>query len=183
MPAPGSKGIPPEISEANLFIWREAMTHLRHLSDDVLKGLRLFLGLNAVLLGALLFLLAYEPFARRWICLAGLVSCLGILLTIAARFILKRNRIYYLEMLAKKSLIEHQAGFYSTKLAGSNTDLAFPWRLKPEVVAEIVQDFDAWVQKSIRAKGTIARVHFMIYEVLLGVYFLLFGLALLRLLR
>jgi hypothetical protein len=79
--------------------------------------------------------------------------------------------------------LEDEFGFYQTKLAGTDTDLAFPWRLTPEVVAEIKQNSEAWIQKSIRAKGTIARVQFLIYEVLIGLHAFIFVIAMLRLLR
>jgi hypothetical protein len=51
------------------------------------------------------------------------------------------------------------------------------------VVGEIKQNCEAWIQKSIRAKGTIARVQFLIYEVLIGFYALVLIIALLSLLR
>jgi hypothetical protein len=105
---------------------------------------------------------------------------LGAALTLTARYILKRHRIYYLQMLAKKSLIEDELGFYRTKLAGSETDLAFPWRVTPEVVVEIKQNAEAWVQKMIRPKGTIALWQFVIYEVLIGLYAAVLFFAVLR---
>jgi hypothetical protein len=166
-----------------LEIWREALAHLRHLSDDVWKGLKLFLALNSVLLIIIAGLLVLLPLNHGIGFLLALVSVVGALLTLAARFILKRHRIYYLQMLAKKSLLEDEFGFYQTKLAGTDTDLAFPWRLTPEVVAEIKQNSEAWIQKSIRAKGTIARVQFLIYEVLIGLHAFIFVIAMLRLLR
>jgi len=86
-------------------------------------------------------------------------------------------------MLAKKSLLEAEFGFYQTKFAGKEVDLSFPWRLSPEVVAEIKQGFDAWVQKSVRARGTIARVQFCIYETLIGLYCLILLLAAIYILR
>jgi hypothetical protein len=66
------------------------------------------------------------------------------------------------------------------KLAGSETDLAFPWRVAPAVVAEIKQNAEAWVQKMIRPKGTIALWQFVIYEVLIGLYAVVFFFAVLR---
>src|SRR6185295_3513175 len=98
------------------------------------------------------------------------VSAAGIALTLAGRFMLRRHRIYYLEMLAKKSLLEMQLGFYEKKFAGSDVDFALPWRLKPEVVTEISKNFDGWVQKSIRSRGTMARAYFLIYEALIAIY-------------
>ncbi len=155
------------------------MEHLRHLSDDVFKSVALFLGMNALTLGAVIFLAVMELNG-----LGGAVVCLlGVFLTLGGRFMLKRHRIYYLEMLAKKSLLEKELGFYDRMLAGSKVDLALPWRLKPEVVAEIAQNCDAWIQKSIRPKGTMARVYFLIYETLLVIYGAAFVINVLRFLE
>jgi hypothetical protein len=158
------------LSEADLQVWREAMMHLRHLSDDVFKSVVFFMALNTVLLGAIAFLLVTGPDTAeaRWI--FATASIAGVALTLAARFMLKRHRIYYLEMLGRKSLLEMQLGFYDRKFTGTRLDFALPWRLKPEVVREIGKDFDAWVQKSIRSKGTMARVYFLMYETLLLIY-------------
>jgi hypothetical protein len=156
--------------QPSLEIWREALAHLRHLSDDVWKGFTLFLALN----GFVLMLLVARFSVGLWS--AGkfaqiVVLCgIGFTLTLAGHYLLKRHRVYYLQMLAKKSLIEMDLGMYDTKLKDSRTDLAFPWRLTPEVVGQIQKDFDGWVKKSIRAKGTIARVQFWFYEALLGIY-------------
>jgi hypothetical protein len=49
------------------------------------------------------------------------------------------------------------------------------------VVHEIGKNLDAWVQKSIRSKGTIVRVYFLIYEVLIAVYAIVTLLLLYRL--
>src|SRR5438477_704220 len=107
------------LSEADLQLWREAMMHLRHLSDDVFKSVALFMALNCVLLGAMIISARTQmPLSRaNWLC--AVASGLGIALTLAARFMLRRHRIYYLEMLAKKSLIEMQFGFYGRKFTGS----------------------------------------------------------------
>ena len=174
-PNPGFREALKRLDGVNL--WREAMTHLRHLSDDVWNGLKLFLILNGFIIISMGALVRPRPLNRPTALVLAIVTVVGIVLTIAARYILKRHRIYYLQMLAKKSLLEDELGFYQTKFAGSETDLAFPWRLAPEVVAEIKQNGEAWIQKSIRARGTIARVQFLIYETLLALYCLIFLLA------
>src|SRR5437867_10253241 len=97
---------PTKLGGPPIKVWREAMAHLRHLSDDVWKGLRLFLSLNAILLIIITGLLVLLPLNRGIGFLLALLSVVGALLTLAARFILKRHRIYYLQMLAKKSLLE-----------------------------------------------------------------------------
>ena len=172
-----------EVLKVDVQVWREAMAQLRHLSNDVWKGLVVFLGLNAFLLTWVVGVLG-PSYVNRWRVCVGLLLCaLGILLTLAGRWVLMRHRIYYLQMLAKKTLIEHELRFYETKLADTNLDLAFPWRLTPEVVEEIRRNLEAWVQKSIRSGGTIARVQFCIYETVLALYGLAFLIGLIRLFR
>jgi len=51
------------------------------------------------------------------------------------------------------------------------------------VVAEIKQNPEAWIQKSVRARGTIALWQFLIYEVLIGLYAVVFVVAVIRLMR
>ncbi len=154
----------------NLEVWREALTQLRHLSDDVWKGFRLFLALNGLVLTLLTVRISLGFWSFTKAAEVGALCGIGIGITLAGRYLLLRHRVYYLQMLAKKSLIEMDLGMYATKLKDSETDLAFPWRLTPEVVSEIQRDLDAWVKKSIRSKGTIARVQFWFYEAVLGVY-------------
>ncbi len=168
-------GLPSQ--NGGLALWREALDHLRHLSDEVWKWMTVFLIANGFILAFIIALLAMP---RRGTLIAaplGLLSILGVLLTLVARYFLKRHRIYYLQMLAKKSLLEEDLGLYRAKFANSNIDLAFPWRLNPEVIAEIRKDFEGWVQKSIRAPGTIARYQFLIYEVLIGIYVITLALS------
>ncbi len=161
------------LSETDMMLWRETLAHLRHLSEDVWNGMKLFLVWDGFMLLSLilLFSIGRRESLIGW--LIGLLSVSGVLLTLIGRYVLKRHRVYYLQMLAKKSLLEEELGFYRAKFKGSDIDLAFPWRLAPEVVAEIRGDFDAWVQKSIRAPGTIARFQFLIYEALVGLFLIM----------
>jgi len=160
-----------------LQIWRESLAHLRHLSDEVWKRFQLFLWLDLIF-----FLLAASIWRNS---LGGCAFLILLALSIAfiGRYILQRNRIYYLHMLAKKSLLEDELGLYATKLSGTETDLAFPWRLTPEVVSEIKKDFNAWVGKSIRPAGSIARWLFIIYEGFIAIYLLALFLLLIRMLK
>ena len=114
-------------------------------------------------------------------CCFVILAALGI--AFIGRYILKRNRIYYLQMLARKSLLEDELGFYTSKFSSTEIDLAFPWRLAPEVVSEIKKDLDAWVQKSIRPDGSIARWLFIIYETFIGVSIAALMLLLIRFLK
>src|SRR5258706_9350994 len=107
------------LTEADLQLWREAMMHLRHLSDDVFKSVALFMALNCVLLGAMIISARTQtPLSRAnwlWVVASGL----GIALTLAARFMLRRHRIYYLDLLATKSLIGIRVVFYDRKFTGA----------------------------------------------------------------
>ncbi|MEY2428483.1 MAG: hypothetical protein QOJ40_1368, partial [Verrucomicrobiota bacterium] len=182
-PKMSSEGALQGLDGSQVALWREAMAHLRHLSDDVWTGLKLFLILNGFVLISIGLLAWIGPANITSALLLAALAVLGSFLSLTARYILKRHRIYYLQMLAKKSLLEAELGFYRKKFSDSETDLAFPWRLTPEVVAEIKQGFDAWVQKSVRARGTIARVQFCIYETLICLYCLLLLFAAIYILR
>jgi hypothetical protein len=155
--------------EARLALWRETLAHLRHLSDDGWRGFRCFVMLDVALLLGLAVLFARPAFGKSVALLALVLSLFGIVVTVAARYVLKRHRIYYLQMLAKKSLVEDELGFYEVRL-GQDADLAFPWRLAPEVVAEIRQDAAAWVQKALRGRKTITFAQFVIYDLLLVMF-------------
>ncbi len=166
-----------KIEDGKLEIWRESLTHLRHLSDEVWKRFQLFLWLDLIF-----FLLAASVWRNSLGgCCFLILAALGI--AFVGRYILKRNRIYYLQMLAKKSLLEDELGFYTAKFSSSEVDLAFPWRLAPDVVSEIRTDLDAWVQKSIRPDGSIARWLFVIYEGFIGIYIIALVLLLIRYLK
>ncbi len=172
-PASQTSDIPPtglSLRKDDLGVWREALAHLRHLSDDVWTGLKVFLGFNGFIIVSLVGVLAFSSATNFHGLIAGALSMGGILLTLAARYILKRQRIYYLQMLAKKSMLEEDLGFYRAKFTDSPTDFAFPWRVGPPVIAEMREDLDAWIAKSVRGPGTFAKFQFLIYEILIGGY-------------
>ena len=158
-------------------LWHESLAHLRHLSDEVWKRFQFFLWLDLIF-----FLLAAGAWRRS---VSGSFVLVFIALTIAliGRYILRRNRVYYLQMLAKKSLLEDELGFYTAKFSGTEIDLAFPWRLAPGVVSEIKMDLDAWVKKSIRAPGTIALWQFVIYEMFIAIHVIALILLLVRMFK
>ena len=156
--------------ETRLSLYHEAMRQLRHLSDDVWQGLRFFVAVEAFLLSSILFLMNTGSLRLFWMALAATLGVVGVLAGLAGRYIFKRHRIYYLQALAKKSLLEEELGLYRSTISGSETDRALPWRLTPEVVKEIQQGFETWIEKSIRAPGTIAFYQFLIYEILIGLF-------------
>lgn len=148
--------------EQRVQVWREAVAHLRYLNDEVWKRFQFFLAVDVALLGAAVFALQQRETGGPTVS-ALLASIAGIILTVNARYILKRNRIYYLQMLLKKTLIENDCGFYQLKLSGTDTDLAVPWRLTPEVIEKLKKTPDQWIEENIAAPKTIARRLFRIY--------------------
>lgn len=157
----------------SLQIWREALEHLRHLSDEVWKVFKCFLVINGflfALITAFAMMAADEPAGQI---ILGVLALIGIAATVTGRYLLKRNRVYYLEMLLKKTLVEDEFGFYNVKFSGTNSDLAFPWRLRPEAISELKQNPEAWVKRQIRGPGTIARWLFVMFETLIGIYIVL----------
>jgi hypothetical protein len=157
-----------KMNPASVQIWREIMAHLRHLSDDVLKGMKFFLAINGFIVALFVTFMVVHSSLVLFV-----LAALGLLLTLVARYILRRNRIYYLQMLMKKTLLEKELGFYDVKFSGAQVDLALPWRLSPETVTVIKEDPEKWVEAQIRSPGTIVRWYFLIYEVVIGVYSLL----------
>ncbi len=159
-------------AEARIQIWRESVAHLRYLNDEVWKRFQFFVWVDFALLFATISALSTR--SNKTGALVALVfAVLGILITASAHYILKRNRIYYLQMLLKKTLLEKEAGYYSFKFSGTDTDLALPWRLTPEVAEELKSNPEEWVQKSVEPPGTIARHLFRIYQVAIGLFTLL----------
>jgi len=108
---------------------------------------------------------------------------LGMGFAVTGRYILRRNRVYYLQMLLKKTLLEAEFGFYEVKFSGSDSDLAFPWRLKPDAIAELKTKPDEWVERQIRGPGTVARWLFVMFETIIVIYSLLLVLLLIAWLR
>lgn len=166
-----------KMDATKLQIWRESLAQLRYLGDEVWKRFQLFLWLDLIL-----FLLAASAWKKS---VGGSFVLVLVALVIAfiGRYILQRNRIYYLQMLARKSLLEDELGFYEQKFTGTEVDLAFPWRLAPEIVSEIKKDFNEWVRKSIRASGTIALWQFVIYEIFIATHLLALLSLLVRILK
>ena len=154
--------------------WRDAITLLLELNREVWRGFAFFLGANGFIVA--LVLLFGGQSNSAWFVISFLLFGLG--RTLVGRYVLRRNRVYYLQMLLKKSLLEKELGFYEVRFSGTETDLAFPWRVTPEVVAQMKEAPEAWIAEQVRGPGTIARWLFIIDEVILGVYVLVLALAL-----
>lgn len=151
-------------------IWREALEHLRHLSEEVWKVFKCFMLINGFILALVMAIAVAGAESSSAQALLTLLFLLGIGTTLVGRYLLKRNRVYYLEMLLKKTLVEDEFGFYDAKFSGSSADFAFPWRLKPEMIGELKQNPEAWVTRQIRGPGTIARWLFVMLETVIGIY-------------
>lgn len=149
-------------------VWREACAQVRRLSDDVWNGLKFFLTINSILIGAgaAVAKLQSIDWGARWILV--LLAILGFSITCIAKKVMKKQRTYYSEMLLKKALIEEELGFYATKL--SNIDLSFVWGIKPEDLKHAKKSPEKWVQKHAAAPKTITRYWFWIYDFLLVLY-------------
>ncbi len=154
--------------DARIQLWREAIAHLRYLNDEVWRRFQLFLYVDLAIILAILIQLQ-SP--MRFFHLASIVlAAMGFALTLTARYILKRNRIYYLQMLLKKTLLEKEAGFYDLKFTDSGADLALPWRLTPEVFPTLQKDPEQWIEQNIDAPKTIARRLFQVYECVMALF-------------
>lgn len=154
-----------QINPVSIQIWRESLAHLRHLSDEVYKGMKLFLAIN----GVILVLITANAGLQSGVAIF-IFALLGIFITLVARYILKRHRVYYLQMLIKKTLLEQELGFYDVKFEGTQEDLALPWRLTLQTISLIKADTEKWIEAQISGPGTIVRWLFHIYDVLLGFY-------------
>ena len=154
-------------------IWREALEHLRHLSDEVWRVFKCFMLINGSVLALATAIAIAGADSSAGQAILTVLFLLGIGVTVIGRYLLKRNRVYYLEMLLKKTLVEYEFGFYDAKFSGTNTDLAFPWRLKPEAIGELKQNPEEWVKRQVRGPGTIARWLFVILETVIGIYLVL----------
>ena len=167
MDAPKSSKQP---TAGELQIWREAMTQLRHLADDFNRTFHFQIGVHVVLLIAICFIMRFHAIDGGSVFLLLVLILAGIVIGLVGHYVMERQRIYYLQMLAKKSLFEEDFGFYESRFAESSTDFALPWRLTAQVIADIRKDLDAWVKRSVRGPGTIARWQFVALEVLLAIY-------------
>lgn len=145
-------------------LWHEAMAHLRYLNDELWKRFQFFLWLDVALLFAMFVINRHS-----WL-IVFILAIGGLLLTLVARYVLRRNRIYYLQMLLKKTLLEDGLTFYESTFENTETDLAFPWRVAPEKLPQMKERPDEWVRENIRPSGSIARWLFVVYEVFLGIF-------------
>ena len=144
-----------------LNVWREAMTQMRQLHNDVWNGVRFFLTVISVLIAGI-FATAKDAKANAIAgALLGILALLGIAFSIVALTILKKHRHFYTEMLLRKTFLERELGFYETEISGY--DLSFPWKVDRQFVPHLVSDPDQWVTEHRFRKGTVSRLLLHVY--------------------
>src|SRR5438105_5835998 len=135
------------LDKPTIDFWRETLSNLRQLHNDIWNGVRFFLSVNGIVFAGFAILLRSpgKDYLQAFILL--LLLLIGILLTFQARSILRRHRGYYLGMLIRKTLIEGQLGFYDfvlSKNAGEIIDLSFPWQVDRKFLTEFSENIDRW---------------------------------------
>lgn len=154
-------------------LWREILGQLRQLSTDVWNGVRFFVTVNAVVLGATFSVANQQPRGGVTAAILFALGLLGLFFTLAARRILQRQRAYYLKILAQKVLFEEEVGLYDIGLAGSDLHLSVPWSVEKVHLEEIKKNPEEWERVRARASGTVTRILFLIYDGVLIVYLVL----------
>jgi hypothetical protein len=153
-------------------LWREILGQLRQLSTDVWNGVRFFVTVNAVILGAALTVASQQPRGSLGVAVIIFLGVLGIVFTLCARGILTRQRDYYLEVLAQKVLFEEEVGLFDVTLSGAAVNLSVPWSIERKYLEELKSNPSQWRKNRRRAKGTITRYLFLIYDGMLVIYVL-----------
>lgn len=155
-------------------LWREAMATLRQMHGDVWNGVRFFLTVNGILLaGAVSSIASQNSDLHLYTAiLLGLLTAVGIFVTVIARQILGKHRDYYLEMLMKKTLIEKEFGFYDQKIMEQN--LSFPWNVPTAYINDFLNSPAKWVNKQKTRRGTISRKLFLVYDAMIAIWILFF---------
>jgi len=157
--------------------WRETLSNLRQLHNDIWNGVRFFLTVNGIVVAGFAALLRSPGHDYVQAVMLFLLLAVGIFLTIQARSILVRHRGYYLGMLIRKTLIEKQLGFYDFLLSevseGPRIDLSFPWQVDHQFLSEFSKDIAKWPSEQEKRPGLIATTLFHIYDVTLGLYVVL----------
>lgn len=154
--------------------WREALSNLRQLHNDIWNGVRFFLTVNGIVIAGFAALLRSPDHDYVQAGMLLLLLATGIFLTMQARSILVRHRSYYLGMLIRKTLIEKQLGFYDFLLSEDSEhlriDLSFPWQVDHQFLSEFSKDIAKWRSEQEKRPGLITTTLFRIYDVTLGLY-------------
>lgn len=152
-------------------LWREAMAQLRQLHGDVWNGVRFFLTVNGIVIAATFGIgKSQDKDVLTGVMIASL-ALVGLFLTIIARSILAKHRDYYLAMLVRKTLIEREFGFYDQGLTGIH--MSFPWNVDKQFLDCLASNPSHWLSEQKRRSGTITRLLFLVYEVVIGIHLLI----------
>jgi hypothetical protein len=156
--------------------WRETLTNLRQLHNDIWNGVRFFLTINGIVFAGFAALLRSTNHDYVQAVMLFLLLAIGIFLTIQARAILERHRSYYLDMLIRKTLIEKQLKFYDFSLYRDeklHIDLSFPWQVDQRYLTEFISDIAKWRSEQEKRPKLITTRLFRIYNVTLCIYLVL----------
>lgn len=137
-----------------LSVWREAMAQLRQMHNDVWNGVRFFLTLNGFIVAAIFAIFNLETILLTDVAILILAG-FGLFITITARSILKQHRIFYLDMLIRKTLLEEKLGFDEPHLYG--TDVCFRWKVDKGDIERIKEDPGKYIRDQIWKGGGITR--------------------------
>lgn len=151
-----------DLGREPLDVWKESLSMLRQLHNDVWNGVRFFMTMNGILLAGLAGWSRTSSSTTNTAQLALIIAILGVVITLTARRILSGHRDYYLNMLVRKSLIEEELGFYARRLA--TVDMSFPWSIPQSDLVNVKADTEAWLRAQRTKKGTITRLLFRSYE-------------------
>lgn len=154
------------LDEKALDLWRETMQQLRQTHNDVWNGVRFFVAANAVIGAAGFALMRDAPTVKNGVAIL-LLAVFGALVTVAALFILRGHRDYYLGVLVRKTLLERQLGFYEVRLAG--LDISLPWNVPSRFVDDVERDAEQWMTRH-RWRGKITWLLRLIYLVIVALH-------------
>lgn len=162
------------LDKPTIDFWRETLSNLRQLHNDIWNGVRFFLTVNGIVVAGFAALLRSSANDYLQAFMLLLLLIVGTFLTVQARSILLKHRGYYLGMLIRKTLIEKQLGFYDFVLSkspeGQSVDLSFPWQVDRKFLPEFIRDIEKWRSEQEQRPGLITTALFRIYNAVLGLY-------------
>jgi hypothetical protein len=153
------------LNSGSLNLWRESMANLRQLHNDVWNGVRFFTTVNGILLAAMAATFKLGQGSIFPSSFALMIAVLGTGVTLIAREILHRHRRHYLDMLLRKTLIEHALGFYEV-------DLSFPWSVPANDLPKLRENPKEWIQDRMNHEETITHRLFRVYDCTIAVWLL-----------
>ena len=165
-----------------LTLWKEIMVQLRQTHNDIWNGVRFVLTVNGIVFAGLATLISAVETSRLTLAVSAgvLLVLIGAAFTVVAWLILDGHRRYYLETLAKKTLLEQEIGLYDITISKENFSL--PWQVEKQYVKDVKEAPSKWRSERLR-KGKITPYLYGIYCAILGIYvglvisFVLFSLS------